>query len=117
MSLLEPKPEGLSEEPLINMELKDEVGNIKIKETKEDDVIVEVENKEGRKLVLNHFLPEGYEIRVFYALPDEQLGHSHSYRSSRVYLELNQAKRDGWKLFLVSILHEIGHAVVAQGRP
>lgn len=107
-------PQEESQEAPTNLEFKNEAGIFRIRLTRQGSdylALFEIENNEGKKVVLNNLLPEEY--RVFACWRDEEFGSFHSFTYKRIDIEMNAVEQGGWK-YLLSILHEIGHAVISQ---
>ena len=110
MSLVEPKPGGLPEEPLIDLELKNEAGVFRIKEAEDGKITIEIENAEGKKFVLNDLLPKDWRI-LSYITPRGSGELRVDYLLKEVIISEAEVLREGWRNML-SILHEIGHAII-----
>jgi len=106
----EPKIENARDGGLINLELKNEAGVFSIKEAQNGHITVEVENTQGKKFTLNDLLPKDWRI-LSYISPGGSTELRVDYLLKEVVISPAEPHREGWK-HLLSILHEIGHAVV-----
>lgn len=93
--------EKLDSEELTDIELESEAGVFRIRENEEREVTVELENKEGKKFVLNDLLPEGWNIVSHYRTAVD-------YPQKELLISRTEIEQEGWKYFL-SLLHEMGH--------
>ncbi|MEX0877966.1 MAG: hypothetical protein WDZ40_03885 [Candidatus Spechtbacterales bacterium] len=92
-------------EKLKDIELKNEAGVFRMKENEEGEVIVELENAEGKKFVLNELLPEGWKI-----VENNDFGTFAWASGKEVWIDTEEARSEGWK-YALSVLHEIGHVL------
>lgn len=99
--------EKLDSEELTNIELESEAGFFRMKEDEEGNVVVELENKEGKKIVLNDLLPEGWKM------VDSRSESRVDTEEKTVLLNSPMIKYDGWQ-YLLTILHELGHVEADQ---
>lgn len=99
--------EKLNKEELADIELENESGFFRMKENEEGEVTVELENKEGKKLVLNHILPESWKM------VNAESTTKVDPVQKEIWINTNEASVWGWQYFL-TILHEIGHAVISE---
>ena len=94
-----------SAEELTDIEIENESGVFRMKENEEGEVFVELENTEGKKVVLNDLLPEGWKIKE-----NNDSGTFAWVSGKEVWIDIEEAKNEGWK-YALSVLHEIGHTL------
>jgi len=86
-------------------EFENESGIFHMRESEEGEVTIELENKEGDIFILNDLLPDGWKIA------DLRLHTATKYGEKEIWVNMHNIKHEGWK-YLISILHEIGHASI-----
>lgn len=106
--------------------INDEIGGFYVVENPSGLISIEVVNKEGKRVILNDLLPDGYEvvgkIRILKDINRFGLGLAETDTSiadienKAIIVSEKEVKSDG-RRYILTFLHEVGHIMRHQERP
>src|SRR3989338_725789 len=105
-----PKEEPTGEIPLIDFKLESEWGRFFIREEEGGLITIEIHGKDGKKFVINSLLPKDWRI-LAYASLDGNTGTRVEHVLKELIISELEARNEGWQ-YLLSVLHEVGHAII-----
>jgi predicted RNA-binding protein len=108
----------------ISLRIEDEIGVFSVQENEEGDVILEVTNEAGEKVILNDILPKGWEVvgnkRVWKDSNFLGLANTETslvmHEPDAIVVSESELKRDGWR-YVLTFLHESGHIMRHEADP
>jgi|SRR3989344_6551078 len=89
--------------------LQDENGNFNLKIDKENNIIVEIQGRNGESFQINDLLPEGIKVKQQIS---GFLNSRYDDENRCVVISIERLDKEKWQ-FLLTILHEIGHSNIA----